>query len=141
MQEKHIVKVVTKQTARGETSVIKSTSLASFCGTDGNYTISYTDAGESFAGSVTELHVENGSKVTVNRNGGFGAYMVIEAGRRNVSQNSTPYGYMSFGVSALKIDSKIKNGEGTLRFGYVLDVEMDVVNEIEFDITLRKRKV
>ncbi|MGN1442842.1 MAG: DUF1934 domain-containing protein [Acutalibacteraceae bacterium] len=131
--------LVSRQNIEGEREEIEMTALADFEGSEDDYFIIYTDEEGDLAGCVTTLHVENGNRITMTREGDYGSHMIIEKNVRHVSQNVTPYGMLAFGISALEVDSRVKDGNGTLRFKYSTDVDMRPLGEIEFQITLRQR--
>ena len=67
--------------------------------------------------------------------------MIIETGVRNISHHITPYGTFSLGINAVAINSDINENGGTLYFRYTTDIEMSIMSDIEFRITLTKRAV
>ena len=139
MKEDYIMTLVSRQNIEGEREEIAMTALADFEGSEDDYFISYTDEEGDLAGCVTTLHVENGNRVTMTRDGDYSSHMIIEKNVRHVSQNVTPYGMLAFGISALEVDSRVKDGNGTLQFKYTTDVDMHPLGEIELNITLRQR--
>ena len=139
MKEDYIMTLVSRQNIEGEKEEIEMTALVDFAGSEDDYTIRYTDEEGDLAGCVTTLHVENGNRITMSREGDYASHMIIEKNVRHVSQNVTPYGMLAFGRSSLEVDSKVKNGNGTLKFRYSTDVDMHPLGEIEFNITLRQR--
>lgn len=141
MSEDYIITLVSRQTVEGETSEVEMTALADFQGNEDDYRVRYTDEDGDLAGCVTTLHVENGRCITMSRDGDYGSHMIIEKGVRHVSQNGTPYGTFSLGIRATGIESTIKDGNGTLRFQYVTDIDLHPLGEIEFHITLRQRNI
>ena len=141
MKENHIMTLISRQNIEGEKEEIELTALADFQGSEDDYYISYTDEEGDLSGCVTTLHVENGKCVTMSREGDYNSHMIIEKDVRHVSQNVTPYGMFSLGVSALEIDSNVKDGNGTLRFKYSTDIDLHPLGEIEFNITLRQRNI
>ena len=82
--------------------------------------------------------MENGRCVTISRDGAFESHMIVEKNVRHMSQHLTPYGAFMLGVSALQVDSDMKQSGGTLRFRYCTDVDMVPLGEISFDIRLTK---
>ena len=66
--------------------------------------------------------------------------MTIEKSVRHISHHVTPYGTFSLGVNAVAIESDIDENGGTLHFRYTTDIEMNVVSEIDFNITLIKKR-
>lgn len=139
MKENFLITLHTVQETDGDKDVLDMTARASLKGEENDYYITYTDADGDFEGSQTTLHVENGSCITISRNGECNSHMIVEKDVRHISHHITPYGTFSLGVSALAIDSKMKKNGGTLNFRYCTDIDMHPLGEIEFDITLEKR--
>ncbi|MCM1392426.1 MAG: DUF1934 domain-containing protein [Ruminococcus sp.] len=133
--------IVTNQEVDGEKEVIEMTTLASLKGKADDYYITYTDEDGDLAGCRTTLHVENGSCVTIRREGSYDSHMIIEKNVRHISHHTTPYGSFALGVSALGVDSSVSPKGGKLSFRYATDIDMRPVGEIEFNITLTKRNI
>lgn len=141
VEENYLMTMVTNQLIDGEKEVIELTSLADFVGDADDYYISYNDDDGELKGCKTTLHVENGSIITINRQGAYHSHIVIEKNSRHVSHHATPYGSFSMGVSALEIDSKMTSEGGKLSFKYSTDMDMRPVGEIEFNITIKERNL
>ena len=139
MEKEFLIKVVTVQVVEGEKDEMEITTTASLEGTADDYTIKYKEVDPEDNECVTTLKVEGGSCINVSRNGEISTHMIIEKGVRNISHHITPYGTFSLGINAVIIDSQISSEGGTLHFKYTTDLEMSVVSEIEFFITLTKK--
>lgn len=133
--------MITNQFIEGEKEVIEMTSLADFSGNADDYYISYCDDDGELKGCRTTLHVEHGSLITIQREGAYDSYMIIEKNSRHISHHTTPYGSFAMGISALEIDSKMDENGGKLSFKYSTDMDMRPVGEIEFDITVKERNI
>lgn len=140
MKENYVVNIVTNQDVEGQREVIEMTTLASFKGREDDYYISYTDEDGDLEGCRTTLHVENGSCVTIRREGSYDSHMIIEKNVRHISHHITPYGSFALGVSALGVDSSVSRKGGKLHFKYATDIDMRPLGEIEFNITLTQRE-
>ena len=141
MENEYLIKVVTVQVVEGEKDEMEITTTASLEGTADDYTIKYKEVDSEDNESVTTLRVEGGRCINVSRNGEISTHMIIETGVRNISHHITPYGTFSLGINAVAIDSKIDENGGTLYFRYTTDLEMSIMSDIEFRITLTKRAV
>ena len=141
MENEYLIKVVTVQVVEGEKDEMEITTTASVEGTADDYTIKYKEVDSEDNESVTTLRVEGGRCINVSRNGEISTHMIIETGVRNISHHITPYGTFSLGINAVAIDSKIDENGGTLYFRYTTDLEMSIMSDIEFHITLTKRVV
>lgn len=139
MEQDFLIKVVTVQVVEGEKDELEITTSATLEGDTDDYTIRYKELDSEDNESVTTLHVENGNCINVSRDGEISTHMIIEMGVRNISHHITPYGTFSLGINAISIDSRVTRQGGTLDFKYTTDLEMSVMSEIEFHITLTKK--
>ena len=138
MENEYLIKVVTVQVVEGEKDEMEITTTASLEGTADDYTIKYKEVDSEDNECVTTLRVEGGRCINVSRNGEISTHMIIETGVRNISHHITPYGTFSLGINAVAIDSKVDENGGTLYFRYTTDLEMSIMSDIEFHITLTK---
>lgn len=141
MENEYLIKVVTVQIVEGEKDEMEITTTASLEGTGDDYTIKYKEVDPEDNECVTTLRVEGGRCINVSRNGEISTHMIIETGVRNISHHITPYGTFSLGINAVAINSDINENGGTLYFRYTTDIEMSIMSDIEFRITLTKRAV
>ncbi len=141
MKENYLMKMVTHQNIEGESEVLEMTTLADFSGNADDYFISYTDEDGDLKGTTTTLHVENGSMVTILREGSYNSHMIVERNSRHLSHHTTPYGTFTIGVCALDVNSLMTDKGGTLNFRYATDVDLKPMGEIEFDISIRERNL
>lgn len=141
MENEYLIKVVTVQIVEGEKDEMEITTTASLEGTGDDYTIKYKEVDPEDNECVTTLRVEGGRCINVSRNGEISTHMIIETGVRNISHHITPYGTFSLGINAVAINSDINENGGTLYFRYTTDIEMSIMSDIEFHITLTKRAV
>ena len=139
MENQYLITVVTVQQAEGETDTLEMTTHASFEGDSENYTLTYKEDDSEEGESTTVLKVEKGTKVSVSREGAINSYMTIEDGVRHLSHHVTPYGAFSLGITAKYVESDMSEKGGTLNFKYTTDQEMNLIGEIEFRITLKKK--
>ena len=140
MKNEFLIKIVTVQIVEGERDEMEITTTASIEGTGDDYTIKYKEVDPQDKESLTTLRVENGRCISVSREGEITTHMTIEKSVRHISHHVTPYGTFSLGVNAVVIESDIDENGGTLHFRYTTDIEMNVVSEIDFNITLSKKR-
>lgn len=72
-------------------------------------------------GSTTVFTVENG-RVTMERQGVFSSYCVLEQGRKFEGSYSTPAGSMRMGILPLRVESHEDKAGGGLDLFYVVDM-------------------
>ena len=140
MKNEFLITINTLQIVEGEKEELEITTTASLEGDSDNYVIKYTEVDQEDKESHTTIKVEKGRCISVSREGEITTHMTIEKSVRHISHHVTPYGTFSLGVSAAVIDSAIDENGGTLHFRYTTDIEMNVVSEIDFNITLSKRE-
>lgn len=136
MEKRFLISVLTKQEIEGEKEELEVMTKASLVFSENSYEISYTEEEDDGSQSETNLRIENGSSVTVSREGVISTHMILRKGVRNLSHHVTPYGAFSMGVEATVIESEMSENGGILRFVYKTDIEAKPLGEIEFDITL-----
>ena len=140
MKNEFLIKIVTVQIVEGERDEMEITTTASLEGTGDDYTIKYKEVDPQDKESLTTLRVEKVRCISVSREGEITTHMTIEKAVRHISHHVTPYGAFSLGVNAVVIESDIDENGGTLHFRYTTDIEMNVVSEIDFNITLIKKR-
>ena len=140
MKNEFLIKIVTVQIVEGERDELEITTSATLEGDRDNYTIKYKEVDPEDKESLTTLKVENGRCISVSREGEISTHMTIEKSVRHISHHVTPYGTFSLGVNAIVIESDIDQNGGTLHFRYTTDIEINVVSEIDFNITLIKKR-
>ena len=140
MKNEFLIKIVTVQIVEGERDEMEITTTASLEGTGDDYTIKYKEVDPQDKESLTTLRVATGRCISVSREGEITTHMTIEKSVRHISHHVTPYGTFSLGVNAVAIESDIDENGGTLHFRYTTDIEMNVVSEIDFNITLSKKR-
>ncbi|MGN1418673.1 MAG: DUF1934 domain-containing protein [Acutalibacteraceae bacterium] len=141
MKEDYLMTMVTHQNVEGEKEVIEMTTVADFVGDTDDYYISYTDDDGDLKGCRTTLHVENGSCITITREGSYDSHMIVEQNARHISHHTTPYGSFSLGVCAIDIESQMTRRGGKLNFRYSTDIDMRPMGEIEFNIEIEQRNI
>lgn len=140
MKNEFLIKIVTVQIVEGERDELEITTSATLEGDSENYTIKYKEVDPEDKETTTTLQVEKDRCICVSREGEISTHMTIERSVRHISHHITPYGTFSLGVNAIAIESDIDENGGTLHFRYTTDIEMNVVSEIDFNITLIKKR-
>lgn len=140
MENQYLITVVTIQETDGDKEVLEMTTHACFEGDRENYTITYKQDDSEEGESTTVLRVEGGSRILVSREGAINSQLTIEQGARHLSHHVTPYGAFSMGITAKNVESDMNENGGRLNFRYITDTQMEPIGEIEFRITMKKKK-
>lgn len=105
---------------------------------NGCFYISYSESQTTgFDGYRTTLKVEGGDKVTMLRSGDSKSELVIERDKRHLCHYGLPEGDLFLGVSAEKIENKLGESGGDLRFAYSLDVNSAILNTMDVYINVK----
>lgn len=130
------MRLTAKQTMNDQTDTLFMETTASYSKTDDGYVLRYRDEGGDLHGTRNVLTVTPGEGLTLLRDGPYSTRLIIDLGRRHLSQYETPYGMLMLGICGLKLESDVDETGGTLHFRYTTDVELSVVGEFDFDIRL-----
>ncbi len=136
--ENYKITIYDKHTIGGETSESKTELMGNLDLTNGGYTICYAEHAGDFAGTVTEIFVNEPGSVRMLRGGDFSTELILECGKRHNCCYETPYGSLLMGVYAHEINSSMENMGGDLTFAYSLDVGGGEISENELKINVKR---
>lgn len=136
--ENYKITIYDKHTIAGETSESKTELMGNLDLTKDGYTICYAEYAGDFAGTVTEIYVNEPGSVRMLRGGDFSTELILECGKRHNCCYETPYGSLLMGVYAHEINSAMENMGGDLTFSYSLDVGGGELSENELKINVRR---
>ena len=103
-------------------------------------TIHYTDsAATGFEGCETTLHISPGF-IRLHRTGESESELLLEAGKHHMCHYGTPIGDLTVGVRTEKIDDRLQESGGTIRFSYSLDLNSGFFAANDLKITVREKK-
>lgn len=66
--------------------------------------------------------------------------MVFEEGRKHFSMYETPYGAMTVGVSARRVQSSLSDTGGDIELVYAVEIDHAVAGENFFQINVREAR-
>ncbi len=122
----------------GQTETSELTTTAEIKGKANDYRIIYNEQSEELKGCKTTVHVENGCKATVTREGAYNTEMVMEKGNRTLCTYNTPVGQIMMGVYTSAISSQYTEKKKTvLDFSYTLDFNNELLSENRIKITAK----
>lgn len=109
------------------------------CGDANDYTLTYNESVEDGI-AETVIRVLGGECVIVRRTAPMQTHMVIEAGKKHISQHKLPFGEFNLEVVGSRVESVFDENMSELQFAYVAYQDNQVVSELQFYITVKKKK-
>ena len=133
-----VIRIKTVQHEGGESSETEVITAGLFRKIHSGYELSYdeTDA-TGYEGCKTVLKVLDGSKIELERTGAFTSELYIERGRKNFCQYGTPYGDITVGVLARKVESRLTDAGGEVSASYVIDINSSLIGDYDIEIDVR----
>ena len=102
--------------------------------------IRYTDsAATGFEGCETTLCITPGL-IRLRRSGSSESELLLETGKHHMCHYGTPIGDLTVGVRTERIDDRLQETGGTLRFSYSLDLNSGFFAANDLKITVREKK-
>ncbi|MBP0967606.1 MAG: DUF1934 domain-containing protein [Oscillospiraceae bacterium] len=142
-EENAVVRILSMQTADGETDKSELNSTASYQFTPKEAIIVYTELDES--GEVsgeTIITVMADGLVTIQKTGFADALMILERGKTHPVKYSTMLGTMEMLLCALDIRAELDDEGGHLHLRYLIDIgeAYSAQNTIDLQVSLRSRR-
>lgn len=135
----YLIKVCSLNDVDGDETKEEIITHASLSGNKDDYTITYTEDVEGLI-AETVIRVIGGECVTVRRIAEMQTDMVIEVGRKHISEHRLPFGSFQLEVIGRKISSVFDETCTELSFAYTTYQDNMPVGKAEFNITLKKKR-
>ena len=128
--------------SNGEEEKIEITTRGKLLRKENAVFLSYKETEQSgYDGCTVLIRAEGDDRVSVSRSGDAASQLIIERGKRNLCNYSTPHGSLMLGVTCNSIKNKINEaGLGELSFGYELDVNSGLIGKNQLFIKIRECK-
>ena len=138
--KKVLVKVKGTQDVDGENAVIELTTEGTLREFQGDYILSYNDdPTESGNKTKTQLTVQKGGTVILDRRGDLNSRLVITEGERNSCLYAIPQGSMTLGIYGKQVKSDMTASGGTVKMVYSIDMNLQPLSENEVEILVEER--
>lgn len=134
----YLIKVCSLNDVDSDESREEIITHASLSGDKDDYTITYEEDMEGFPVTTT-VRVIGSECVTVNREAEMKTHMVIEVGRKHISEHKLPFGSFQLEVIGKSIDSSFDENCTELSFAYATYQDNIPVGRAEFHMTVRKK--
>ncbi len=97
-----------------------------------------TDA-TGYEGSVTTVSVSAGKRLEMMRSGTVSSELLIETNRKNYCLYGTPYGGLTVGSTAKRIDASLNESGGHITAEYVMDINSMAMGDYELNIEVKSK--
>lgn len=132
----YLVKVRSVDAEQMEHEIITHGELS---GEENDYILTYSESTEDVV-AQTQIRVLDGECVIVRRTYPMETDMVIEVGKKHISEHKLPFGSFNLEVIGSHIKSEFDKNKSKLQFAYATYQDNELVNRIEFDITVKKKR-
>lgn len=134
----YLIKVLSLYDVDGEQTKEEIITHASLTGNKDDYTIVYK---EDVSGLIAEttIRVLGGECVTVMREAEIQTHMVIEVGRKHISEHRLPFGSFNLEVIGRSVSSAFSENCTELSFAYTTYQDNSPIGKAEFNMTLKKK--
>ncbi len=106
--------------------------------TDYGCELTYTETeATGYEGSVTSVSVAAGKSLEIIRSGKFSSELIIETQRKNYSCYGTPYGDLTVGATAKKIEAKLNENGGRVIAEYSMDINSQDMGDYSMEILIK----
>ncbi len=136
--KKVLVKVKGVQGVDGDETVIELTTEGTLREFEGDYIITYsedTDGGKT----KTQLTVQKGGSVILERRGDITSRLIITQGERNNCLYAIPQGSLTLGIYGKEVTSTLKDSGGTVKMVYTIDANLTPISENRVEIIVEER--
>lgn len=113
--------------------------------TQGKYTLipngcemSYTETeATGFEGSQTIVRIIPGVRLEMMRSGAVNTELLIETGRKNYCRYGTPYGELTVGAIAKRVDADLHEKGCRAVAEYTMDINSELLGEYTLEISVK----
>lgn len=138
MNSGYLIKVQSSNIVEGDELSDELITHADLTGSEEDYTITYTE--ESGGVPVeTVVRVIDGDCVTVRRKAEIETDMVIEVGKKHLSEHRLPFGSFNLEVIGSSVTSHMDENGASLQFAYTTYQDNMPLGKAKFTMTVRKK--
>ena len=138
--KKVLVKVKGTQGVDGDNAVIELATEGTLREFEGDYIITYSeDPTESGSKTKTQLTIQKGGTVILDRRGDLNSRLIITEGERNSCLYAIPQGSMTLGIYGKLVRSNLTASGGTVKMVYSIDMNLSPLSDNEVEIFVEER--
>lgn len=133
MTKKTVIKVTGTQRLGRDKDKIELTTIGTMEEKADSYVFSYNEEQEPPLKPIkaTLTIFKDEKRIEIMRSGDRGSLLIIERSKRNLCSYGTPYGELLMGIYGKSIESRIGEKNGTVVFGYDIDVNGALTSQNE----------
>ncbi|MBQ9227239.1 MAG: DUF1934 domain-containing protein [Eubacterium sp.] len=133
MAKKTLIKVTGTQRLGRDKDKIELTTVGTMEEKPNSYVFCYNEEQEPPLRPVqaTLTVFKDEKRVEILRSGDNGSLLIIERAKRNLCSYGTPYGELLMGIYGKSIENRIGEKQGTVTFGYDIDVNGALTSQNE----------
>ncbi len=135
----YLIKVLSLNIVEGDEFKEELITHADLVGDENDYTITYTEDRDNIP-VKTVVRVLAGECVTVRRKAEIETDMIIEVGRKHISEHKLPFGSFELEVIGNRIDSNFSANGAELHFAYSTYQDNMPLGKADFTMTVRKKR-
>lgn len=90
-----------------------------------------------FEGSQTVVRIIPGERLEMTRSGSANTDLLIETGRKNYCRYGTPYGEVTIGAIAKKVEADIGDSSCSATAEYTMDINSELLGEYTLEISVK----
>lgn len=138
--KKVLVKVKGTQGVDGENAVIELSTEGTLREFEGDYIITYSeDPTETGSKTKTQLTIQKGGTVILDRRGDLNSRLIITEGERNNCLYAIPQGSMTLGIYGKEVKSNMTDHGGIVKMVYSIDMNLQPLSDNEVEIFVEER--
>lgn len=90
-----------------------------------------------FEGSQTIVRIVPGERLEMMRSGSVNTELLIETGRKNYCRYGTPYGELTVGAIAKRVDADLHENGCLVTAEYTMDINSELLGEYTLEISVK----
>lgn len=133
-----IISIKSTRRFEGEDDCTELITEGGYLLTEGGCELTYaeTDA-TGYEGSTTSVSVATGKSLEIVRSGKYSSELIIETQRKNYSCYGTPFGDLTVGAAAKKIEAKLNENGGRIVAEYSMDINSQDMGDYFMEIVIK----
>jgi len=139
MSKKTVIKVTGTQRLGRDKDKIELTTIGTLEEKEDSYVFCYNEEQEPPLKPIkaTLTVFKNEKRVEILRSGEYGSLLIIERAKRNLCSYGTQYGDLLMGIYGKRIENRIGEKQGTVTFGYDIDINGALTSQNEVKLEYR----
>ncbi len=137
-----LIKLKSIQSGDSENSEVELVTEGLYRRVKNGFEISYKESeATGYKGSTTVISCLGNNYASMTRHGTVFSELIIEKNKKHHCYYTTPFGELSVGVFARKIDNRLSDKGGDLYFKYTIDVNSSYVSDNEVFLTVEEKNL